>query len=265
MPLFPNIQILKSDHDLYGLEEALRFPGDPSIRIKAAIALAELDSLSSVESLARSNLEDPEPIVKAAAHDALTVLLGTSAESTILYYRSLGPYPEPWIFGKRTAAPAEGVFSEEVENSTDSSTELSEEIRSQSETNALVTIIRASSDTNLKLKAIQELAKKPDMSSLDSLIWIAKWDGDDPQVQKAAATALKQLYGDDYQQVINAYQDEETDDNTEELEIPLSTSIQAFDQPDPVIHEEKSGLFQVLLIGILVIILVLIFVLLKFI
>jgi HEAT repeat protein len=268
MASFPNIEMLKSDQDIEGLEEALRYPGDPDLRIKAAKVLGELDSLSSVESLARSNLEDPEPKVKAAAHDALIVLLGNKADSTITYYRKLGAYPEPWIMEDHRPVQIktqEEVFPDIDENDLEE-VEDAEEAHSDAEINALVTIIQSRSDTNLKLKAIRELAKKPDMNSVGALVWIAKWDDETP-IQSAAVAALKQLYGDDYEQVVNSYIDGEADSEDEEEdeeEIPQSTPIQLVDQTNiPVLQEEKSGVLQVVLIGILVLILVVIFYLLK--
>jgi HEAT repeat protein len=76
VPLFgpPNVQKMKAKGDTVGLQNALTFQKDPSIRRDAAIALGEIGGYS-VENYLIPLLEDNSQDVRTAALDALRMLL----------------------------------------------------------------------------------------------------------------------------------------------------------------------------------------------
>ncbi len=213
MANYPHSELPILNDDLHRLLRALRLPGKPAMRAKAAQALGELGDLEAVESLVRSTLEDPEESVQTAAYDALTQLLGNTADSAITSYRAAPPAADAWI----EPTPA-GELSKEAQDSQDSEDAgmTGEEKHWEAEEmDGLLAVLRSNASEEVRLRAITALKTCGDARAADALADVARW-GEGETVRRAAKDALEDLVGENLTEVLPAVPEDEYDDEEEE-------------------------------------------------
>jgi hypothetical protein len=223
----PDVNRMLEDRDLFGLMEALRYPGDPDVRMKAAGALGEIGDLRSVESMLRSCIQDPDEYVKQAARSALSQILGNEAKLALAAYL---PPDEPWIQetpqsssrvielgeGEPAGIEDESVtgagdldFDEELEEKLDD-----QEIRwEESDIPGLIAVIRTDHSRTKRIEAIRALSQIGNMRAIDALASIAIWS-EESRLRREANQALQGIYGDDLEEVLENYKQANRDDGS---------------------------------------------------
>jgi hypothetical protein len=231
----PHIRRLVDDRDVHGLIQALRYPEAPEIRAQAAQALGKLGKVKAVESLIRSFIQDPDPDVRQAALDALHQIIGGEAEMAISAYippedtwieeKSDSSQPPPAEIEASDTSNEESSFEEDEEemdeededdqddddldesNEQDSDTEDGvETIWTENDIQALLSVIRVDRSRRKRLKAIQALSQIPNTRAIDALASIALWS-EEKWLRQAAREALKGVYGDSVEEVLQSYRD----------------------------------------------------------
>jgi HEAT repeat protein len=197
------IQRLKEDHNLEGLEQALRHPTDFILRQDAAQALGELNDLEAVEWLIRSYLEDPNAEVKKTAHTALDELVGAEAGLAISSYQNESTEADPWLKDfKGTSSfsprPAEvlGIYL--------SDNDKIHHLRNEGDLDGLVHWLRNPIDPLSREEAAIALGELGDLKGVDPLI---RAHLEDPieEVREIAYEALENLVGSQTDLAISAY------------------------------------------------------------
>lgn len=190
-----DIQALVEEKNREGLLAALRNPGDAGLRAQAARGLADLHETEAVESLIRSTLEDPDPVVRAAAGKALEEILGTqTAANAVAVFRSATPAGnEPWLVEPEAEDHEAPLITGAVE-------------WERSDVAGLTAVLYNEHDPQLRRKAIRALAEVHDSQAINTLADTALWD-EDPQVSAAAKSVLEEIYGSDLAEFLEAHQE----------------------------------------------------------
>ena len=243
----PRIRRLVDDRDAQGLVQALRYPQDPEIRAQAAQGLGKLGKVKTVESLIRSFLQDPDPDARQAALDALHQIIGGEADLAISVYT----LPEDIWIDEKTAAPEQketqeveavaepGPAGEDEDDADDQDDDWDEDdleedeeqdqeggegenIWTEDDIQALLSVIRVDYNRKKRLKAIRALSQIPNTRAIDALASIALWS-EEKWLREAAREALAGIYGDSLDEVLQSYRDssqeelaDEAEDDTEE-------------------------------------------------
>ena len=188
----PIIQSLLADRDLNGLVAALRSPSDAGLRTQAARALGEMDDIDATESLIRSVLEDPEPLVKAAARQALQALHGNRSELVVASYRGGPPEVDEWL-----VEPEMEDFDPSIPDA---------------DIDGLLLVVSHESNPAIREKAIRALEHISDTRSTDMLVYLSLYS-EDSSIRSAAREVLQAHFGDQAAEIIQA-----ADANSDEAE-----------------------------------------------
>jgi hypothetical protein len=202
------IRSLLKDKNLDGLIEVLRHPANADLRIQAARALAELENVDAAESLMRAILEDPDPAVKTAAHQALQQLLGSQTETALAVHRAGGASSEPWLLEPKEEdqESEEEEFSAEEEEFDEEDD--SEENLSDAEIDSFIRIALYESNVSTRLRAIHALADSDNLQATYALARLALW-GDTRILRNAARYALEKRYGEQTEEILSSYQNDD--------------------------------------------------------
>ena len=189
------IQWLIDEHNVQGLERALRHPSDPILRAEAAQALGELDDLEAVEMLIRSSLEDPDPAVQKAARAALDNLVGSEAKQAIATYRSGPPETDPWLQDSLAEPSPETPVRPNYKI---------RRLESKSDLEGLVGCLRDQADAGMRQEAALALGEMGNLAATEALI---RSHLEDPHedVRNIARQALDSLVGSQTDMAIAAY------------------------------------------------------------
>jgi HEAT repeat protein len=197
------IQWLIDDHNLEGLERALRHPSDPILRAEAAQALGKLDDLKAVEMLIRSSLEDPDLTVQKTARSALDDLIGSEAKQAVATYRSGPPETEPWLLNS-LAEPGRSGSAMESQSSAVLSNQTIRRLKSRGDLDGLVGWLRYPVDPKIREEAALALGEIGNLDATEPLIR-SHLEDPDPDVRKISRQALDSLVGSQTDLAISAY------------------------------------------------------------
>lgn len=239
---------------LPALLRALRSPADVDLRMSAAAIIGSLNDLNGVQPLVRASLEDPDEDVRAAAFEALRNLVGAQADYALQYARSLPPEPDAWLREPDLEELAEMDLSDvepDLPAAPRSTTGWDDE-----HLYALTTLIRKGNNLPLQLKAVRQVAELGTPYALDALANVALWSRE-PELRAAAVQAFHEIYGDDYQQVLDSYraeggslEDEDVDDAEAAGEaapqpavasMPISRGRSGLDYSDDAAADKKAN------------------------
>jgi len=250
------IATIMENRDWDSLEIALRNGEDTDLRLKAAQAFGEVYDISALECLARSFLEDPDKVVREAARNGLKKIMGEQAERVIAVHQEKKPKNDPWIIDEQV--PMGGIDQEIIVHG-----DGNQDIQwGEEDIDPLITRIMHGPDDQIRRKAIWALAKIADMRGINALIAIVEW-GETGDTREEAYQALHEIYGDQTAEVINSFREnnsveepglseEQIEETSGQTEILQTTQGTPFQQSNMVIQEEKSGLFNIVLLGLLV-------------
>lgn len=215
------IHILLQEKDRAGLSALLRQPQQPELRAQAALALSELGDFDLTELLVRAAHEDPEAAVRAAAHQALTALFGSTANSVMASYPGSGA-ADPWL-------------QEAPEDITDD-LEMNED-----ELEGFVRIARSEGNVRLRLQAIRVLGHSLSPNITDTLVNLVLYGGESA-VCAAARQALESLHGERASEIIENYRsaalEEARADGTEDQ---LLEEMDLGEEADPAEDETEPA------------------------
>jgi HEAT repeat protein len=108
----PNVERLLEDKNAAGLEMAMRFGGDASVRRQAVKAAGRLGNTALVEALNRALREDPDRDVQLEAFQALREILGNRAEEVVENYNRGPAYEDEWLLSEPEDAKNLNAFWE---------------------------------------------------------------------------------------------------------------------------------------------------------
>lgn len=255
----PNIAQILQDHDITGLEEAMRFGPDPKVRQLAARAAGQWGNYEMIEALTRSLREDPEEFVRKEAGEALYEMLGNRSEEVIASYNNGADYLDDWIVDEPEEAGDEATAGAWGESSI----------------NALYMIASDGRDLKKGRNAVRALGKINSTRAVETLISICL-NAEAEETRAEAREVLLAFYGDDLDDVLASYRqlDEEEfeDEYTEEEEVTADevdsregwqdtlepgVSVRKINVLSPsVLQEEKINIAQIVLVvvGVMVVI-----------
>jgi len=199
----PDVQKLEANQDLQGLINALRYPGSAAVRAEAAQALGKLGNDQTVESLARSALEDPAGEVKRAAHSALEEMYGSVADSILTSYQNAPAYSEPWI-KEPSETDVEGNGFEQTEADTTSAHFDIPRLKKNKDQDGLLEALRNTENPAVRASAALALGELGNKEMAEYLVR-ALLEDPDQKVQSAAQQALVEMFGNDASNVIASY------------------------------------------------------------
>jgi hypothetical protein len=283
------IQWLKDDHNLQGLEKVLRHPSDPTLRAEAAQALGELDDLEAVEMLIRSSLEDPDLGVQKAARGALDNLIGSEAQQAINAYRST-PAADPWLLtdlgqaSEETGADEEWeeISGEELvdylesgeegeeggEEETDELEDVPEgDLGDEDSLRGLTTVMQTHKDPAVRLRALQLLGRSRNIHAVWYLAQTALYN-EDSELKASAQAMLEERFGDRTAAILEGYKDgdlerdleleededdegEEYEEEVEQPESPFQRSPSLQDVRQPQVIQEDSMHWRLVFVAVL--------------
>jgi hypothetical protein len=248
-------ELLKNS-DMDGFELALRDGRDVSLRARAADALGECYEVSAVPLLARCCIEEPDNQVREKAYISLKNLMGERVDQVIASHRQQRHAKEPWLIGiPMSLNPLPG---QDTQNPDDEEKSLGGE----TDIYTLFSQLQNSSDEESRLKAIRSLEQVPDQRGKKALIAIAEFGQFDDD-RELALEALQLIYGDQLNSVLLCYE-EDVKKITPATDVQPPASLDVFQPQDrgdqkeepilpaiPSILEEKMGIIQVILLGML--------------
>lgn len=188
----------------------------PEKRAHAAQILASRDTYEETETLVRALVEDRDPIVQQAARDALQTLHGSQAESVIASYQHAFPYDDPW-WVEDAWEEDEILDGEEAYGLPGLQVGPSSFVPDSVDFDGLIGILQSDSPTYLRLKAVDLLQYSTDARAIEWLLLTASQD-DEPVVRAAALQILANLFPEDHEAMLLAFnEDEEEDGDWEEI------------------------------------------------
>lgn len=242
------IRSLLTDKDLDGLIEVLRNPANADWRIQAAQALAELENVDAAESLMRAILEDFDPAVQSAARQTLQQLLGSQMEMALTVHRSGPAFQEAWLMAapkgtengeEEAGTEDENWEGEEQESGAEDENEEGEEPGPEDEQDDLsdveidsyIRIALYEANVSTRLRAIHALADSNNLQATYALARLTLW-GDTRILRNAARYALEKRYGDQTEEILKSYQDDDPDTSDESFEDEEFTEEESEEEPD---------------------------------
>ncbi len=289
-----NVQWLKQDHDLPGLERVLRNRRNPALRIEAAQALGSLGDLEAVELLARAVLQDPDPEVQKVARRALSDLVGAETNTVLATYRHHLSVTGAWQTGAAEGGKEEeylldaqptrqetgkGETYEEWEESFEGTDQTPAESEwDQKNLEGMIAVLSHETNPKIRLQAINALHNSSNMRAIEALSAIALYD-ENEEIRQAARAALETRFGEDAGGIIDSYrkhgeveedqdeelesQEDEENEDVEEAEntfqgpvdTPRSPSTLTSYRPSSVIQEDRPG-WRLALVVLLVLLIV---------
>jgi len=224
-----------------GLLEFLHHKDDPALRARAARALGQMGELEVADALTGAALNDPDPGVCHAARLALHDLLGDQAELALKLAGTSGEDDESWCeaqvelpAGSETTDEGASPIDRDQGGFTDYQT-----------LRGLIIIARSDPNHELRLRAIQALATKTDLTAIHALAELTLWD-EDEGVRVAAETALRTRFGDRLPEVLEGYRQEMMGDQEEEEFEDVSSWYSPFSEQEeswetPSVHKKETA------------------------
>jgi HEAT repeat protein len=230
------IEMMKDDHNLPGLIQALRQPQNPEQRAAAAQALGTMEDYEAVESLSRSALEDPDLLVQSAARAALEQLVGNRSAAILDSYRRGRAYADPWVVETQAESMPENEVKAGLLNQNDlDGMDLSD----------LVVVLRSPEQPSLRSAAAAALGELGDYAAIESLARSCLEDPD-PQVQVRACAALEQLVGNRAASILDTYRAARPSEEPWILDAPAALPVDDIPEGKQWDEEELNGLITVL-------------------